>query len=81
MFELCHNERSVDTFVSIHKRSHLLQNVNNTRLTIYVSHAEQNYWQKIKKGKVIGFASKDYILAKMSKIVHTYYILCERYIF
>ena len=34
MFELCRNERSVDTFVSIYKCSHLLQNVNNARFTL-----------------------------------------------
>ena len=45
----------------------MTKNVNNTRLTIYVLHAkrqigidEGHYWQKLKKGKVNGFASKDY---------------------
>ena len=45
----------------------MLQNVNNTRLTIYVLNAKRqigidkgHYWQKLKKGPVIGFASKYY---------------------
>ena len=58
--------------------SHLLQNVNNTRLPIYVLLSKQqigidkgHYWQKLKKEKVIGFASKYVLLAK---IVHAYYV-------
>ena len=60
----------------------MLQNVNNTRLTIYVLQAKQqigidkgHYWQKLKKGQVIGFASRILsTISKMSKIVHTYYV-------